>query len=92
MRQKKKKETNSKPLVCKISNEKKKCWGLPGDPVVKNPPASAGVTGSITSPGRLDMLVGQLSPHAAAPEACTLQSLCSAMREATTLGSPDSTN
>ena len=28
------------------------CWDFPGDPVVKNPPATAGDTGSIPGPGR----------------------------------------
>ena len=29
--------------------------GFPGDPVVKNPPANAGDTGSISGPGRSHM-------------------------------------
>ena len=28
------------------------CWDFPGDPVVKNPPANAGDTGSIPGLGR----------------------------------------
>jgi len=31
-------------------------WGLPGDSVVKNPPANAGDTGSIPGPERSHML------------------------------------
>ena len=30
-------------------------WDFPGDPVVKNPPANEGDTGSITGPGRSHM-------------------------------------
>ena len=33
-------------------------WDFPGDPVVKNLPASAGDTGSIPGPGRFYMLQG----------------------------------
>ena len=33
-------------LILKI-----KCWGFPGDSVVKNPPANAGDTSSVPDPG-----------------------------------------
>ena len=33
-------------------------WDLPGGPVVKNPPANAGDTGSISAPGKSHMLWG----------------------------------
>ena len=36
-------------------------WDFPGGPVVKNPPASAGDTGSIPGPGRSHMSMGQVS-------------------------------
>ena len=35
---------------------KKEIWGFPGASVVKNPPASAGNTGSIPEPGRSHVL------------------------------------
>ena len=34
------------------------CWDFPGGPVVRNPPASAGDTGSVSSLGRVHMVKG----------------------------------
>ena len=57
-----------------------------GGPVVKNPPANAGDSGSIPGPGRFQM--EQLSPHATATEAHAIQSLSTTTREATTVRGP----
>ena len=44
-------------------------WGLPGDPVVKNPPSNAGDVGSIPGRGtKIPHAVGQLSSRTAATE------------------------
>ena len=40
---------------------------FPGGPVVKNPPANAGDTGSIPSPGKFHVS-GQLGPYATTTE------------------------
>ena len=47
-----------KKQILKHYKKKKKAlsWGLPGDSVVKNPPANAGDTASIPGPGRSHML------------------------------------
>ena len=47
------KKTNTEALKKK---KKALSWGLPGDSVVKNPPANAGDTASIPGPGRSHML------------------------------------
>lgn len=73
---------------------KKLIVDFPGSPVVKNPPANAGDTGSIPCLGRCHVLVGLLnpctynywSPHSRAWEPQLLKlkplSLCSTVREA----------
>ena len=69
-------------------NSFKKSWGLPGGPVVKNPPAKAGDTGSIPDPEDPTSL-GATRPMCHNHCAQTLQllspsaySLCFATREA----------
>ena len=60
-----------------------KSKGFPGDPVVKNPPCSAGDAGSIPGQWRLDMLLGNktcapqlLSPMPQSPWATAAEPLC----------------
>ena len=76
---------------------------FPSGAVDKNPPASAGGTGSISGQGRFHMLQGRqacapqlLSPCSRAHELKLLspraQSLCSAIGEATTMRSPFTTS
>ena len=43
------------PVSCATQQRKKKTEGFPGGAVVKNPPASAGDTGSSPGPGRSHM-------------------------------------
>ena len=48
-----------------LSFFKGKTWGFPGDPVMKNSPASAEDTGSIPGPGtKIPLATKQLSPWA----------------------------
>ena len=57
--------------------------GFPEKPEVGNPPANAGDTGSVLSPGTgSSQAAVQLSPHAAATEGLALCSLCSEHQEA----------
>ena len=59
---------------------------FPSAPVVKNPPANAGDTGSIPGPGNSLMLQSDM-PCATTTEAHTLYNPGSATREATTMKS-----
>ena len=57
--------------------------GLPGGPVVKNPPANAGDVGLIPGPGAKNpQAAGQLSLCASTTEARAFWNLCSETREA----------
>ena len=53
---------------CIYKAQEKESKDLPGGPVVKNPPANAGDTGSIPS-GKIPHAKGQLSPCATVTEA-----------------------
>ena len=79
---------NINKIFTKIKYQLKKIQGFPGDPVVKNPPPTAGDTALIPGWGtKITHARGQLSPYAATTM-LILQSLCSATREATAMRRP----
>ena len=53
---------------CTILNELSENQDFPGGPVVKNPPANAGDTGSILGPERFPHAAKRLSPCATTTE------------------------
>ena len=64
-------------------NKNEEWWDFPGGPVVKDLPASAGDTGSISGPGMIPYAAEQLSLCAATtgaralePMLCNKESLC----------------
>jgi len=59
---------------------------FPGDPVVKNPPANAGNTGSIPDPGRFHVPRGKYWARAQLLKPVHPRA-CASHREATTVGS-----
>ena len=74
-----------KSQTCVRKTLRKHTWDFPGGPMVKNPPANAGDTGSVPDQGRFHMLQSNsacapqlLSPSAAAREAAAMRSLSSA--------------